>query len=179
MKRIILLVGESASGKDSLAKQLEQDGYKLLKSYATRPKRTPEENTHIFIQPEEVVKYKNKIIAFTQIGAYKYFATIDQVYESDIYIIDPAGVNYFKSKLPSDIKPIVIYINVDEQTRIDRARKRGDNEKVRLQRFIDEFDQFEEFRRKAQFDYSISNYDINKAYKILKYIIEVETNADK
>lgn len=174
MKRIILLVGESASGKDSLAKQLEQDGYKLLKSYATRPKRTPEENTHIFIQPEEVVKYKNKIIAFTQIGAYKYFATIDQVYESDIYIIDPAGVNYFKSKLPSDIKPIVIYINVDEQTRIKRARSRGDKEEIWQKRFVDELDQFTDFKKKAKFDYSICNYDFDKAYKILKFIVDNE-----
>ena len=177
MKKIILLVGESASGKDSLAKRLEQDGYKILKSYATRPKREGEGNTHIFIKPEEVLQYKNDMIAYTKIGEYEYFATYQQLYENDIYIIDPQGVNYMKKKI-KDIKPIIIYINVDKQTRIKRVRQRGDKEEVWQKRFVDELDQFTEFKKKANFDYGICNYDFDKAYKVLKFIINTELKGD-
>ena len=176
--KIILLVGESASGKDRLANRLEQDGYKVLKSYATRPKREGEGNTHVFIINEEVSKYKDDMIAYTKIGeGNEYFATLSQLYENQIYIIDPKGIDYMNKKI-KDIKSIVVYINVDEQTRIKRARKRGDKEEVWQKRFVDELNQFTEFKKKAKFDYSICNYDFDKAYKILKFIVDIELKGD-
>lgn len=176
--KIILLVGESASGKDRLANRLEQDGYKVLKSYATRPKREGEGNTHVFITNEEVDKYKKEMIAYTKIGSLEYFATLSQLYDNDIYIIDPSGIDYMNKKI-KDIKSIVVYINVDEQTRIKRAKKRGDKEEVWQKRFVDELDQFTEFKKKAKFDYSICNYDFDKAYKILKFIVDTEMKENK
>lgn len=173
MKKIILLVGESSSGKDKLANELEQDGYKILKSYVTRPRREGEENTHIFTTDKEVSKYKDEIIAYTRIGEFQYFSTYTQLLESDVYIIDPSGVDYMKSKA-KNIKPVVIYINVDEQTRIKRVRSRGDKEEVWQKRFLDELAQFTNFKKKAKFDYSICNYDFDKAYKILKFIVDIE-----
>lgn len=173
MHKIILIVGQSASGKDRLCSKLEEDGYKILKSYTTRPKREGETDTHIFISPDEVKQYKNRIIAYTKIGTFEYFATHDQLYKNQIYIIDPKGITYFKERV-KDVQPVIIFINVDEQTRIKRARKRGDSENIRQQRFIDERDQFEEFKKHANFDYSICNYDFDKAYKILKFIVDTE-----
>ena len=73
MKTLILLVGQSSSGKDSIASLLEKDGYKILKSYTTRPKRIGEGNTHIFIKPKDVYQYKNDFVAYTKIGDYEYF----------------------------------------------------------------------------------------------------------
>lgn len=175
--KIILLAGESASGKDYMANKLEQDGYKVLKSFATRPKREGEGNTHTFIQLEEVDKYKKEMIAYTKIGEMEYFSTLSQLYQNDIYIIDPKGIDYMNKKI-KDVKPIVIYINVDEQTRIKRARKRGDKEEVWQKRFIDELDQFTEFKKKAKFDYSVCNYDFDKAYKILKFIVDTELKGE-
>jgi len=175
-KVLVCLIGESASGKDSLANLLEKEGYKVLKSYTTRSPRPNEYNTHIFIKPEEVIKYKNNMIAYTRIGEYEYFATYDQLKESDIYIIDPIGYYELKKKV-KNVKLIPIYINVSEQTRYERALQRINYDEKQKQeidkRFIAEYDQFQKFRKNEEF-YSIINHNINKAVEIIKKIIELE-----
>ena len=173
MKKV-LLTGMSCSGKDSLTTLLEHDGYKILKSYTTRPRRQNEGDTHIFITKDEVDQYKDDYIAYTKIGEYQYFATKQQLLDSHVYTIDPQGVKYLKSKV-KDIDFIVIYINVSEEERKDRALHiRKDNIEEIEKRFKAEKKQFDEFKLNAEFDYSICNNDLIKAYKILKNIIEVE-----
>lgn len=173
-KKVIFgIVGESSSGKDSIANELEQQGYKVLKSYATRPRRLNESDTHIFISKEEVKQYKDDMVAYTKIGEYEYFSTQQQLQECDIYIIDPRGIDYLKEKI-TNIRIVTIYINVNEFTRIQRARLRSDNEIERIKRFIAEYDQFKDFKTHANFDYSVSNIDFNKAIQVIKKIIDVE-----
>lgn len=172
------MVGQSGSGKDSLANMLKHDGYKILKSYTTRPPRKGEVDTHIFIKPEEVEKYKKNMIAYTKIGNYSYFATKTQLLDSDVYIIDPIGIKYLKEKC-NDIRFVTIFINVPEKERFDRALHiRKDNIEEIKKRFKAEKKQFDEFKLNADFDYSICNYDLIKSYKILKYIIETEMSNE-
>ena len=176
MKTVILLVGETCCGKDTIASMLEKDGYKVLKSYTTRPNRTKEKDTHIFIKPEDIYQYKNNFIAYTKIGDYEYFSTKQQLFNSDIYIIDPNGIKYLKSKI-NNIKFVVIYINVDEKERLKRAEQiRKDNKKEIVKRFMAEKHQFDEFKINAGFDYSVKNYDLEKSYRIIKNIILEEIN---
>jgi guanylate kinase len=180
LKTIVLIVGESCSGKDFLSQILEEkDEYRILKSYTTRPKRVGEVNTHIFIKPEEVKNYKDDFVAYTKIGEYEYFSTKQQLLDSDIYIIDPNGVEFLKSKVNDiDFKPVVIYINVSEEERLNRAKNiRKDSEYEIAKRFKAEREQFDRFKLNADFDYSVSNRNIMKAYEIIKYIIEIETGG--
>ena len=176
MKTVFLIAGESSSGKDLLSNMLVNDGYKLVKSYTTRPRRTGEHYTHIFIDSNEVEQYRDDIIAYTKIGEYEYFATKQQLLESDIYIIDPRGIKYMKSKY-NDVRFVVIYLNVSEEERRFRAENiRKDNIEEIEKRFKAEREQFDDFKLHAAFEYSVCNYDVNKAYKILKNIIEIEKN---
>ena len=86
---VFLIVGESGSGKDSLVNQLcINKCRKQVISYTTRPRRENEGDTHIFISPSDVSKYKNEMIAYTRIGNFEYFATLSQLYNSDVYVID-------------------------------------------------------------------------------------------
>ena len=55
---------------------------------------------------------------------------------------------------------------------------RGDFPLIYQSRIEDEECQFSYFKRAAKYDYAVSNVDINKAYQIIKNIIEVETNAE-
>ena len=99
---ICLLVGPSGSGKTTIANKLsEEKGWKVLQSYTTRPKRYSNETGHIFVSEEEFEQYKNDLCAYTEFDGYKYWATNQQVDESEIYIIDPAGVDFlfFKNKI--------------------------------------------------------------------------------
>ena len=180
MKTVFLIVGESASGKDSLVEKLcKETGLKQLKSYATRPRREGEGDTHIFIKPEDVKEYINDMIAYTHIGDFEYFATVNQLYDADIYIIDPSGVDYMKFitqyKGVIDIRFVTIYINTPPELRKERAlNQRKDNPEVYYKRVLDEQEQFVSFRAASKFDYAILNNDFDKAYKILDKIVEVE-----
>lgn len=120
-----LLVGRSGRGKDHLQRELERRGLKSVKSYATRPKRYPTENTHIFINAADVDNYPDKV-AYTKIGNYEYFATKQQVKEADVYIIDPAGVDYLLKSMPDTVFHVV-YITADSETARERAIARGKN----------------------------------------------------
>ena len=181
MKTIFLIAGESSSGKDSLVSQLcNETGLNQLVSYTTRPRRQGEGDTHIFIIEEEFDQYKNSIVAYTEINNYKYFCTVQQLYESDFYVIDPIGIRYLKEKVSNtDIRFITIYINVPFQIRKHRALDiRKDDPKVYISRHQSEFDQFLNFKACADFDYAISNIDFDKAYKVLKSIIKIELDGD-
>ena len=179
-KTVFLIVGESGSGKDSLANKLcEEMGLNQLKSYTTRPRRDNEGETHIFISEDEVKYYVDKMIAYTVINSHEYFATLDQLYDSDVYIVDPEGVNYMKViakyKGVDDIRFVTIYINTPSDFRKDRAlNQRHDNQEVYYNRVLSEQEQFTGFRACAKFDYAILNVDFDKAYNVLKNIISAE-----
>lgn len=181
MKTVFLIVGESSSGKDSLVNELcKNTGLKKLKSYTTRPRREDEiEDSHIFISQDDVKEYVNDMIAYTKIGNFEYFSTIEQLYKSDVYIIDSVGVDYMKFitqyKNITDIRFVTIYINTPPELRKNRAlNQRKDDPEVYYQRVLDEQDQFVSFRAASKFDYAVLNNDFDKAYKILDKIVEVE-----
>lgn len=193
-KTVFLIVGQTASGKDSLVnamcttaiKSLTQDisgqytvePYKQLVSYTTRPRRENEGDTHIFISPDEVNKYKDDIIAYTKIGEYEYFATKQQLYECDFYIIDYLGIQTLKGhKLDDEFRFVTIYINTPYQIRKQRAlSKRKDNIEAFTSRNQNESYQFSVMQQHSDFDYSINNIDFDKALQVLKHIVEIEIN---
>jgi guanylate kinase len=179
MKKVYLIVGESGSGKDSLTSRICHElNFNQLMSYTTRPRRNEEGDTHIFIDKEDVEKYKGDIIAYTKIGDYEYFATKQQLTENNIYIIDPKGVDYLKKQQIDDIEFVVIYIYVREFERMRRALLRGDNKDVVLDRFLAESDQFKQFRAKTGFHYMIPNDNFATAFWVLRSIILAEEMAN-
>lgn len=124
---IVLLVGESGSGKTTVANFFENNcGMQQVKSYTTRPKRFPKEDNHTFVSESEFSKLRN-LIAYTKFDGYEYCATAQQVDDSDLYVIDPAGVHYFYSKYTGDKIPFVVYLSVPEEVRTERMLKRGDS----------------------------------------------------
>lgn len=177
MHTIFLLVGRSASGKDSIADELVKRGYKKLKSYTTRPRRVNEGDTHVFIDESEVEKYIPDMVAHTKIGDYQYFATKEQMAENDIYIIDPLGVLFmeFHEGYDPNIRTVIIYINQLERVRYARARERGDKKEDIIKRFMAENDQFEEFERTCAYDYAVTNNDLQKSVNFVEYIMLLET----
>lgn len=120
---IILIVGRTGTGKDTLARELAGHGLKQVKSYATRPKRFPEEDTHIFISQAEADAATDKV-ARTVIGPYEYFATRQQVEEADIYIIDPAGLYELTANMP-DTEFVLVYLTADPEKAREHAMLRA------------------------------------------------------
>ena len=145
MNTIFLIVGKSGSGKTTIVNRLKNVG-SSVESYTTRPKRTP---------------YFN---------GYHYAATQEQVDEALFYVIDPAGVEFFKEhyKGYKDVK--VVYIEASLWERFDRLRKRDGLRKA-LARMIHDAKAFKGFKQKA--DEVIVNQELmiatDKLYRMVKH----------
>lgn len=171
---IILLVGESGSGKTTVANLLEEKyGMKELPSYTTRPKRTDNEIGHIFITDEEFNQLNN-ICAYTEFDGYRYCATSEQVDNSDVYVIDVAGIDYFKEHYKGNKVPLVVYITVDTETRKKRMIARGDSEEKTEHRIQNDIKEF--FNVLGKSDLMVRNINLNHTvdeimneYNIKKY----------
>lgn len=132
---LLVLIGKSASGKDTIANRLiDEYGYKRLVTYTTRPMRKNEvqDVTYHFISEDD---FKEKIDSgffleyrkyLTEQGIW-YYGSAKEDYEADekhISILTPEGVRTLKSK---GINPTIIYIYANQQTIKDRLAKRGDD----------------------------------------------------
>jgi guanylate kinase len=121
----LLFVGRSGSGKSTVADILAEQGLRVLSSYTTRKPRSPEEKGHIFIDNEDFNNLSD-ICAYTEFDGYRYCATNEQIENSDIYIIDIAGVNYFKAAYTGEKDIVVMYFGITPSIAFGRMLDRGD-----------------------------------------------------
>lgn len=174
---LILLVGKTCAGKSTLAKMLcERTGLKQLISYTTRARRNENDNDHIFVTVDDYLKAKvnGEIIAETEIAGNYYYSTIDQLYQTDAYTIDPAGLDYLLSANLPNIRFVIVYISCSDKERRLRSEKRGDEKRAYRVRDISERQQFRRFVSEEKWDYSIKNDDLPKSYSVLRWIATVE-----
>ena len=150
MNRKIMIVGRSGCGKDTLAYCLTKNhGLKQLISTTTRPPRYTGETAHVFVSEEEA-NLMTERVAETVINGYQYFATKQQLDESDIYVIDPKGLSDVCDRAP-DTELCVVYVQASTQVRrkraIDRAEDKEEAKKVFDKRHDDENAMFSEFEK--------------------------------
>lgn len=134
MDPIILLVGPSGSGKSTIADILEkQFNKKQVVSYTTRPSRGVGD-VHYFVSTEEFAEIKDELCAYTLYNGNEYGANSDEVEASDIYVIDPAGVQFFIDHYKG-IRPYRVFtLACDPKTCFDRMKARGDTEEAARER---------------------------------------------
>lgn len=189
--KIILILGESATGKTTVIEEIEKRyGYKSIQSYTTRPKRYEGETGHIFVdrgdymfcdnghkviimQKENDTNIKVQEIAYTYFNGNHYWADMNQVEDVDtwFYIVDKAGIDYMKSVAEDKIDFITIYITTPLLTRVKRILKR-DKLKKGISRLWNDFKMF----KGLEYDYKVINKDLEKSveevYKISKEFME-------
>ena len=174
---VILVVGKTGSGKTSLIKKLcERTGLKELCSYTTRPKRSEADNDHIFVDVEEYLRDKKngEIAIDTELAGNYYYSTIEQLYNSDIYTINPEALDRLLTMELPNIRFVVVYISCPDKTREKRALARGDDRhKFRIREFS-ERQEFRKFVSEEKWDYAINNLDFSKSYSVLRWISTVE-----
>ena len=135
MINIIVLAGKSASGKNFVAKKLEEHGYETIVTYTTRPKRKGEKQdiTYHFISDEE---FKQKIDEgffaewksyITNEGVWYYGTALEDCInatDNDVIILTPDGVRDLKK---NGVNAIAIYLYSNLNTIKHRLEFRGDD----------------------------------------------------
>lgn len=164
---LTLIIGRSGTGKSTLEEKLCNDyNLKSIKSYSTRPKRSPNEDSHIFIKPSDVDNYPNKI-ATTTINGNFYFATKEQLDESQLYVIDPIGLYELSNNFP-DLTFNLIYLKLPkykhQQYLKNRRQNSNETPELQAQRLESENQQFDEFEEK------IKNNSLPKNINLIKKI---------
>lgn len=168
MKNLILVIGRSGSGKDTLVRSA-QKYFKAasIPSYTDRPMRPTETQgvEHTFVSKEEFDELlkRDDIFAYTQIGetGYRYCTTVEMLKniksKTLFYIIDPKGYWYCKSKFRDELCMKVIYVSAREDFRQARANVRNGDEEAWKKRTGDENAQFSKFERQREWDHIVYN----------------------
>lgn len=137
---LILLAGPSGCGKSTVAQLLEENYWLVsLRSFTTRPKRTPDEDTHTFLTRDEfqTLHVDGSILASTMINGNFYGATKQMAEDSDVYVIDPYGVYSMKEEYLKERNCVYIWIECDEKTCEERMVARGTPEEIEQRKAAD------------------------------------------
>lgn len=153
----IALVGAMCSGKTTIAKKLEQDGYNWIRTYTTRPPRPGESSKdYMFVSQDEFFGFMMNGF-FMETEDYKvasgdtwYYGSLRSDYKipNSVIILTPMAIYKLRNELN------VVFVDTPIDTRLDRAHHRGDEPKEVLRRFKAEEDLFRMFREYPQ------NYDL-------------------
>jgi hypothetical protein len=116
---IYLIVGRTATGKDTFAKILEEYDLKVVKSRTTRPKRDANDDSHIFVKDVE-----DGALAKNTICGYDYYILPEDLESKDVYIVDPKGAFDIARAMPNTAF-VVAFIDADYEVRKDAYLKRN------------------------------------------------------
>lgn len=172
---MIVLIGESGSGKDTILNMMVELGYKPIISYTTRPKRHYEIDgkDYHFITEEEFFKKQESgfFVETTCYNNWHYGIAYEDLNDDDsVVIVEPNGFRQLKSKVKNlDIKSVYVYAS--EETRLNRLCDRKDNPNEIARRIYTDRDLFKGIKDST--DYVFENDFISKDLlkdKVIKFI---------
>lgn len=154
---IIVLIGESASGKSTIEKELASYGYNKIVSYTTRPPRKNEINgiDYHFVTEEHLKKLEKMghLAEKTVYRNWHYGISINDCKDNTVVVVEPNGFRQLQK-----IKNISItsfYIKTSERKRLIRMAKRGDEIMEIFRRVISDQGVFQGIGQEV--DYVIDN----------------------
>lgn len=130
---MIILVGESASGKSTIEKILDKNGYTKTVSYTTRPPRDGEADGidyHFISSDDFTEKFNNGF--FVEVGAYNnwWYGTREEQYLSNtVCVLTPHGLRQLRKNLKNqqELDIHTFYIKVPRRDRLIKMLQRGDD----------------------------------------------------
>lgn len=175
MHTLFLLLCPSGSGKTAIVEQLEKKGYTSIQSWTTRPCRNDNgiEFGHQFCNEnfyQEQLSIDN-VGAYSDYGNHIYFATKDQLYSHDLYVIDKKGQEDLIKNI-QDIRFVTIYLDVPESVRAERMQQRGDTQKQIETRIYLDRTEFNNIR----YDYLVPNTHLKTCVEVISAIMYNELN---
>lgn len=169
MKKRLIIVGKGGSGKDHLRKMLEDRGFRYCISHTTRPIREGEENgkDYWFIESRDLPGMAGDFYEAVFFNTWFYGTSLAEFNTANLFIMTPKGVEKLK---PEDrVESVILYLNIDEETRKSRLESRRDADDVKRRLEAD----FADFLGFTDFDLEIKDpnfTDIGEAGSVYSYI---------
>ena len=155
---MIILVGESASGKSSIERELVNNyGFKKVVSYTTRSPRDGEKDgiDYHFVSDQYFdILEESGFFAETAVYNGWSYGTAKQDYTDDkVAVLTPHGMR--QKKKIEGINPLSFYINVPRRDRLVKILQRGDDIEEAYRRNLSDVGQFDGIIDEV--DYVINN----------------------
>lgn len=165
---VAVITGLLLSGKSTLQKELINRGYHPVLEYTTRPIRNGEKNhkdyhfvdEEVFDKMEAADEFAETLHVETIYGLWKYGARKEDLKDGYILVCGPRQI---KQLLDSGVPCKFILLDIDEETAMARAAKRGDN--------------LEELKRRFTRDAQEINKIIDKMDMVLKADADLSSNV--
>lgn len=169
---MIVLIGESASGKSTIEKELCNKGYERVISYTTRPKRPNEQYDvdYHYISEEEFLRLEN-IGYFAETTSYRgwhYGAAKKDCLDNKLIVVEPHGLRQLKQD--KELNIISFYIKVSDNERLSRIAKRGDDIMECFRRVVSDQGVFQGIENEVDYVINGENTTENIIEEILDYI---------
>ena len=163
---MLVLIGESASGKSSIEKYfVDNYGYNKIVSYTTRPPRDGEVDgvDYHFIDKSKFRRLKEQEF-FAETAVYNdwYYGVAKRDCTNDkVAVLTPHGLRQV-SKL-KDINTTSFYIKIPRRDRLIKILQRGDDIEESYRRNVSDVGMFDGIEDEV--DYVICNYGYKKSIK--------------
>lgn len=179
---MIVIIGKTASGKDTIVKQLtEKHGFKRIVTTTTRPMRAGEKEgiSYNFISEADFLqKIENGYFAEwksydTEFGKWYYGTSVTNICSADnksIVILTPAGFRDVKKIVKNGLTSIYIYAN--NETIKNRLIKRGDDKNEAQRRLEHDNEDFKNVQDEVDLIVYNNEHDkiTNVVHKIFEYV---------
>lgn len=159
---ILILVGKTCSGKDTIQNELIKRGMEPVVSYTTRPPRHGEVDgkTYHFISESEFICRKESgffaettsyNVAVNGEETWHYGSALEDLSHNKVMIVNPEGLKVLKKNV--NLNPIAFYIMADEETIWNRLRQRGDNAEEARRRLNADEEDFADINKYIDFSF--------------------------
>lgn len=143
---MIVLIGESGSGKDTVQKQLvENFGYRKIVTYTTRPPRDGEVDgvDYHFISEKEFreKKRRNEFGETAEYRGWQYGSAIKDYADNAVIILTPSGFRKVQRRITTPL--MSVYVRVPRRERLIRILKRGDDIEEAYRRSLSDVGMFD------------------------------------
>ncbi len=165
---MIILIGESGSGKTTILNKLVEKGFEKAINHTTRKPRDNEESTneYKFISKDEFNKMweNGELLQRAEFNNEYYGISTNSLKDNVVCISIVDSVKDIKNRAKElnmqNVNIITIYVYVNEQERINRMKQRGDTEESIATRLKIDKEKFKKAKEIA--DFTVENIDIDK-----------------
>ena len=176
---MIVLVGESASGKSSIERELVALGFNKIVTYTTRPMRKEDINgkTYHFISEEQFndMVEKNLFAEHASYNGWQYGTAKEDCTDDKVVVLTPHGLRQLKKNI--DLKIISFYIKVPRRDRLIKILERGDDIEEAYRRNLLDVGQFDGIEDEV--DYVIRNEGYKRSIVDMVYRVVMLIMLDK